>query len=128
MNFNTASKRPYKTGKLSLTTSPPHLLLSVCLCVCALVVIASSSCLLSLACQSSCRPGWSGIIQSAVSPSLEAKHTAAAVRSLCMRHLGAAPEIHIFGKDDATFTYVPRCVDLMNNLEVRRVEPVLRAC
>ncbi|CAN0324946.1 unnamed protein product, partial [Hapterophycus canaliculatus] len=59
---------------------------------------------------SSCRPGWSGIIQSAVSPSLEAKHTAAAVRSLCMRHLGAAPEVRIFGQDDATFTYVPRCV------------------
>lgn len=57
------------------------------------------------------RPGWSGIIQSEVSPSVEARHSAAAVRSLCTRHLGAAPEIRIFGKDDATFTYVPRCED-----------------
>eukprot|EP00752_Nemacystus_decipiens_P013433 g11896.t1 len=71
---------------------------------------------------STCRPGWSGIIQSAVSPSLEAKHTAAAVRSLCMRHLGAAPEIHVFGKDDATFTYVP------SHLEVMLSEQLKNAC
>ncbi|CAM9344143.1 unnamed protein product [Pylaiella littoralis] len=71
---------------------------------------------------SNCRPGWSGIIQSAVSPSLEAKHTAAAVRSLCMRHLGAAPEIRIFGHDDATFTYVP------SHLEVMVSEQLKNAC
>ncbi|CAM9263726.1 unnamed protein product [Ectocarpus sp. 8 AP-2014] len=71
---------------------------------------------------SRCRQGWSGIIQSAVSPSLEAKYTAAAVRSLCMRHLGAAPEVRIFGKDDATFTYVP------SHLEVMLSEQLKNAC
>ncbi|CAM9402135.1 unnamed protein product [Scytosiphon promiscuus] len=71
---------------------------------------------------SSRRPGWSGIIQSAVSPSLEAKHTAAAVRSLCMRHLGAAPEVRIFGQDNATFTYVP------SHLEVMLSEQLKNAC
>lgn len=68
------------------------------------------------------RPGWSGIIQSAVSPSLEARHSAAAVRSLCTRHLGAAPEIRIFGKDDATFTYIP------SHLEVMLSEQLKNAC
>eukprot|EP00904_Undaria_pinnatifida_P003548 jgi/Undpi1/13194/HiC_scaffold_8.g02856.m1 len=68
------------------------------------------------------RPGWSGIIQSEVSPSVEARHSAAAVRSLCTRHLGAAPEIRIFGKDDATFTYVP------SHLEVMLSEQLKNAC
>lgn len=58
--------------------------------------------------QPNLRPGWSGIIQSAVSPSVEARHAAAEVRAQCARHLGAAPNIHVLGHDDDTFTYVPR--------------------
>ncbi|CAN0444606.1 unnamed protein product, partial [Laminaria digitata] len=53
------------------------------------------------------KPGFSGVIQSKCSPVLVAWTAAADVDRLCRFHMGTAPPIEVFGREEDTFTAVP---------------------
>ncbi|CAM9223710.1 unnamed protein product [Ascophyllum nodosum] len=53
------------------------------------------------------KPGFSGVIQSECSPVMVARRAAADVDHLCRVHMGEAPTIEVFGREQDTFTAVP---------------------